>query len=355
MYRLSKNVVLTLVVLLGLAVLSGQAQQQTTGGTLVVSSFGGQYQEAQRKAFFEPYAKRYGVRVVEDTNPSLERLQAEVRSGRPSIDVATGEISTYTTGVEQNLWEPVDYKSFDPADIKAMPAEVRQVAGVGTIWYSEGLAFSTKAFPDPQHQPGSWADFWDVNKFPGKRAVRTCDSPGTALPEMAMLASGVPTSKIYPIDLSIVTEKIKEIAPNALFIKDVAPAGEMLISGEAVMSQAPNGRIQQLIDKGAPLKFVWNQARSTFDLWYILRGTPNKVNAERFLAFASSAKAQADIANIIGYGPVNTRAFQYIGATTAKKLPTYPANFKQSFLEDNSWWTKNRQKWLETCTAAVLK
>ena len=279
------------------------------------------------------------MRVVEDTNPSLERLQAEVQSGHPSIDVATGEIFDYATGLEKNLWEPVDYK-----------------AGVGTIWYSEGLAFSTKAFPDPGHQPGSWADFWDVDKFPGKRAVRTCDSPGTALPEMATLASGVPTSSVYQqIDLSNVAQKIKQIAPNAIFIKDVAPAGQMLISGEAVMSQAPNGRIQQLIDKGAPVKFVWNQARSTYDLWFILRGTPHKAAAERFLAFASSAKPQADIANIIGYGPVNPRAFQFIGTATAQKLPTYPANYKQRFIQDNSWWSQNRQKWLEACTAAVLR
>jgi spermidine/putrescine-binding protein len=41
--------------------------QKFKGETLVVVSWGGSFQEAQRKALFKPFAEEFGINVVEDS------------------------------------------------------------------------------------------------------------------------------------------------------------------------------------------------------------------------------------------------------------------------------------------------
>src|SRR5688572_27980425 len=63
------------------------AASQPSTDKLVIVSWGGSYQEAQRKAFFEPFQTSSGIQVVEDTGPQIDRSRAEVQSGRPSYDL----------------------------------------------------------------------------------------------------------------------------------------------------------------------------------------------------------------------------------------------------------------------------
>jgi len=57
------------------------------GEKLVVVSWGGSYQEAQRKAFFEPFAKQYGIDVIEDSPAGASKIIAMVKSGSVSWDI----------------------------------------------------------------------------------------------------------------------------------------------------------------------------------------------------------------------------------------------------------------------------
>src|SRR3546814_20081773 len=44
--------------------------------------------------------------------------------------------------------------------------------------------------------PQSWADFWDMKRFPGKRGMRR--TPNYSL-EFALMADGVPADRVYPM------------------------------------------------------------------------------------------------------------------------------------------------------------
>jgi putative spermidine/putrescine transport system substrate-binding protein len=324
-------------------------------GELVYVGWGGTYQAAQTQAFFDPFQKRFDIQVIQDTGPQIERSRAEVQSGHPHYDLTTTNQTFMMIGVEQNLWEPIDYKYFDPSDLKVMSQDVRLKFGVGSILYTEGLAFNTEAFPPGKPQPNSWADFWDVKRFPGKRALPACDVATLPLPEGASLADGVTPDKLYPIDISRATRKLKELAPYVIWWKDTQQSVQLLATQDAVMSLGPGGRFQQIIDKGAPIQIIWNQARFTFDVWYVLRGAPNKDNAMRFIAYASSPRPQAEMSKLSGYAPTNPRAYQFLDPSTAKKLPTYKDNFKQIFKKNEAWWKDHRTEWIETCTSGLLK
>jgi putative spermidine/putrescine transport system substrate-binding protein len=324
-------------------------------GKIVYVGIGGPTQEALRKALFEPFQKETGIQVVEDTGLAAERVQAEVQSGHPTIDFLTIGSSAYASLLAKELLAPIDYKYYDPADLKTMPEAVRLKFAVGSSFSSLGMSFSTAAFPDGKPQPGSWADFWDVKKFPGKRTLPYCGVLEGSWPiaEAALLADGVPVDKLYPMDMARAVKKLKELSPDVVWWKNTSQPGQYLVSGEAVMALNSVGRTNNLIDGGAPLKYVWNGATIFGDKWIVLKGAPNYDNVMRFLAFAARPKNQAVLAKLIGYAPTNPAAYDVLDKATATRLVTYPDNFKQAFATDYDWWAANVSKWTEVCLSGL--
>ena len=37
------------------------------GSSLVITSWGGSYQDAQRKAYYQPFEKEFGIKIIEDS------------------------------------------------------------------------------------------------------------------------------------------------------------------------------------------------------------------------------------------------------------------------------------------------
>ena len=73
--------------------------------------------------------------------------------------------------------------------------------------------------------PQSWADFWNLKEFPGKRTLGRISQ---SVLEAALLADGVPFDKLYPIDVKRALEKIKEIKSQTLFWRTAVEAIEMM-------------------------------------------------------------------------------------------------------------------------------
>lgn len=327
---------------------AGYAQQDNK---IVYLGIGGPTQDAIRKSLFEPFTKATGIKVVEDTGLSPERVQVEVQSGHPSIDFMTIGSSGYLSLLKNNLLAPIDYKYYHPEDLKSMPEIVRGKYQVGSVFSSLGMAFSTDAFPDGKPQPSSWADFWDVKKFPGKRTLPFCGvlEGSWPIPEAALLADGVPLDKLYPLDMQRAVKKLKELSPNVIWWKNTSQPGQYMVTKEAVMEMDSVGRVNNLIKGGAHLKYVWDGARRFGDSWIVVKGTPHYDNVMKFLAFAAGPEVQANLAKLIGYAPSNPRAYQYFTKDEAKKLVTYPDNFKQTWENDPTWWAANVKKWTEVC------
>ncbi len=302
-------------------------------GRIVYLGIGGATQEALRKAYFVPFEKETGIKVVEDTGLGAERIQAEVQSGHPTIDVTNISTALYETLRAKNLLAPIDYKYYDPADLKSMSADIRGKYGVSTSYTSLGMSFSTAAFPVGQPQPNSWVDFWDVKRFPGKRSLPFCgvlegDWP---LPEAALLADGVAPERLYPLDIPRAVKKLQELAPNVLWWKNTSQPGQYLVTGEAVMAMNSVGRTNKLADGGAPVRYVWNGAQVFSSKWIVLKGAPDYDNVMRFLAFVARPDREVELATLIGYAPINPRAVDIMDKAAAEKLATYPANLKQTF------------------------
>jgi putative spermidine/putrescine transport system substrate-binding protein len=111
---------------IGLSTGLAHAQQ---GGQIVYLGIGGATQDALRKAYFEPFQKETGIRIVEDTGLSVERVQSEVQSGHPTIDVTNISTAAYEKLLAKGLLAPIDYKYYDPTNSRAC----RRAASVDNI------------------------------------------------------------------------------------------------------------------------------------------------------------------------------------------------------------------------------
>src|SRR5262249_42738465 len=204
---------------------------------LVVCSWGGAYQEAQRKTMFQPFERETGIKVVEASPTDYGKLKAMVQSGNAEWDlVDVGDLNVIA-GTKDNLLEPLDYQTIDTRDV--FPQVVHKF-GIGTIYYSTVLAYSTKKYAKGDH-PKSWAQFWDVAKFPGPRTLR--NNPLDNL-EFALLADDVPLDKVYPLDVERAFRSMDRIKKhiNVWWTTGAQPA-QLLADGEVDLAASWNGRI----------------------------------------------------------------------------------------------------------------
>jgi len=156
----------------------------TASADITVISFGGASQKAQDKAYYAPFTKATGVKVVAgEYNGEQAKVKAMVEAGNVTWDVLEVESPELVRGCEEGLFEKIDFAQVgDKADF--VPAAVSE-CGVGIFVWSTALAYNADRLKEA---PTSWADFWNVDKFPGKRGLR---KGAKYTLEFALLADGV--------------------------------------------------------------------------------------------------------------------------------------------------------------------
>lgn len=329
----------------------GQAPQSPYAGRkLVIASWGGAYQEAQRKAHFERFAKKYGVEIVEASPTDYGKIKAMVESGNVEWDVVDVDLDAVPRLAAQGLLEPLDWSKMKKEDF--IPGTVFD-HGVGNIFFSEVIACHTRTYP-PDKCPKTWAEFWDVQKFPGKRSLERW--PVSVL-EAALLADGVPPDQLYPLDVERAFRSLDRIKPYVtVWWETGSQAAQVLTDGEVDIGTAWSGRVYDaMVKQGAPVYFHFNQALLRGDAWVILKGTKNYDLAMEFIAFASTPEQQAELTKYIPYGPTNRKAFDYIDKSVWQYLPTSPENLAKQVVVDVNWWVKNFDQVNERFQAWLLQ
>jgi putative spermidine/putrescine transport system substrate-binding protein len=317
---------------------------------IVVSDPGGPYTTAYRKAFYDPFEKATGIKVVSVARESqpVAQLSAMVQTKNYVWDVTTLTLSADIPYLESKGYlEPIGLKASDYPDL--MPEAVT-ANWLGVDVYSTVLAYRQDKFA--QNGPKSWTDFWDVKKFPGRRCLRR--SPLDTL-EQALLADGVSLDKLYPLDVDRAFRSLDKIKPHvSIWWTSGAQAMQAIQSGDVDMISTWNGRAQAAIDAGAPVKIVWNQGLYSIEGWGIPKGTPHAEMAKQFVRFCAEAKRQAVLTETLAYGPTNKKSFDSIPATRATLLPTTPDNVRDMRLPSPQWWADNRQAVTERFNSWII-
>ena len=136
-------------------------------GHVVVASWGGSFQDDQRKAIFDPFVKETGIEIIEATGISLSKVRAMVESGNTEWDVSGMVPGDLLVLARDGLVEKLDYENYFKGWLGDIVPEVVHPYGIGNFFYTKVIAFNTEAFPGPE-RPDSWQDVWNVEKFPAR-------------------------------------------------------------------------------------------------------------------------------------------------------------------------------------------
>jgi len=318
------------------ALLTGTAQ----AAELNFASWGGAYQGAIRDAWLKPFASESGIKITEDTDPQVAKIRAMIDTKSVAWDVVTENGARLTRGIKLGVFEKI---SADMVDQKHVIPGARNDYGVPSEIFSTNVGFSIKAFPAGKPQPSSFADFWNVARFPGKRTLQ--DDPATVI-EAALIADGVAPADVYkvlatPAGVERAMKQIEKIKPYiAMWWKNGAEPVNALASGEVVMALGWNGRFQAGMDSGLPIQMGWGNTVDQVGYFALVKGAPHRTEAIKLLNYIAQAKNQAEFSKYIAYGPTTEAAFPFIDAARMQRLPSTPERMKNTLFLNSDFWEK---------------
>jgi putative spermidine/putrescine transport system substrate-binding protein len=338
------------IVLLGAA--GGAYWLLRPSATLQVVSWGGAYGRAQTLAYFHPYADKTRVDVlVGSYGGGLKEIAAQVAAHDVRWDVVDLEWEDAASACRQGLLERLDGIELPPGANGALAARDFVPGALGPCWvgsavYSQVIGYDAARFAD--HPPATLADFFDLARFPGPRALRD-DGPKFNL-ELALMADGVPPWQVYSVLATREGQdrafaKLDTIKPAIIWWKRVAEPADMLAKGTATMATVLNARIFDLAAE-PKIGTIWDGQLYQLDVFGIPKGDPRKKRALDFIRFATAPAPLAEAARYLPYGPARRSALALIERNPdthedmRPHLPTAPENFAHALAVDPDWWAK---------------
>jgi putative spermidine/putrescine transport system substrate-binding protein len=314
-------------------------------GEVTVAVGGGIVQEVGRETLWGPAGEVLGLTVNEETiNNAYSAVQLQAAASAVTYDVVQANSFQAERGLAEGLFQPIDYSVVDASDFIEGTAPEHCIS---SLIFASVLAWNTNTYPD--NPPQSWADFWDVENFPGTRAMR---ADAEAQLEVALMADGVPVEDVYEVlasegGLERAIAKLEEIRPHVTVWWDSgAQHAQLMRDGEVDMAFGWNGRFESARRDGGPVDYTFNQGILGMDCWAVPADAPNPENAMLLINEMSKPEPQARFALGVSYIGGNARAYEtgLIDEEAARLLPTHPDHAASMLVQQNAWWIENLEE-----------
>ena len=334
---------------------------------LTFVSWGGAIGRAEEAEILTPYRAETGLEVrMEDYSGGLAQVRAQVDTGRIHWDTVNLEIFDAVRGCDEGLLEPIPPNRLSPGADGSAPAddfapETLTECGAGTVFYSTMYAYHPDAFPG--EKPSRIEDFFDLERFPGRRGMRR--SPLVNL-EMALMADGVPLDRVYavldtPEGLERAFAKLDTVRDEVVWWEAGAQPPQMLADREVGLTTAYNGRIfnAQVIEE-QPFVIVWDGQVLDVGQIGIVAGTENLEMALDFVAYYTTPEVVSRLTRRISYPPARLSGFPFVskhitGIEMLPHLPTAPQNRTRTLMSDWRWWSENLDEMNDRFTAWLTR
>lgn len=316
---------------------------------LVFVNWGGDAGTAYDKAYGAPFQEETGIVVKQDgSGPTEGAIQAQFESGNPSWDIVDVDAFSAETLGKKGMMEPIDYTIVDKS--KFRPGFGWEYSA-STYFFSYIIAYDASKFGDLA--PTGMKDFFDVEKFPGKRSLYKW---GSGMWEAALLGDGVEPEKLYPLDIKRAHDKIAAFKEHIVaYWGGGSESQSILLNGEASMAliwSTRAGLIEK--DSGGAVKFIWDQGLISPGAMGVIKGNPGgKENAMKFIASAQDPKKQLVMFDMLGQGPANPAADALVPAEMKRLNPVDPENMKKQIPLDMAWYEEHYGAALDEYTKII--
>ena len=249
-------------------------------------SWGGAYTASQQKAYADTWDE--GTVNFVNYNGGLGEVRTQVESGTVTWDIVDVLPHEARVGCDEGLFEELDRSMFTPAtDGTSMDDDI--MIDVPNDCVVPQIFWSYMAFYEEGEysgdQPSTLADFFDVEKFPGKRGIHTWPN---ALIEMALYVDGVAIEDLYDVmsteeGIDRAFAKLDLIKDHSVFWSSGAKPLELVKSGEVAMSLAYNGRVGgAMLGEGEKFVPIWDGQVLEEEWLVLIKGAPNEDEAKSF-------------------------------------------------------------------------
>lgn len=318
--------------------------------TLNVADMGGVFEKGFRIAFYESFEKEFGVKInvstmAPDPVPQY-KMVVDTKSYLFDVAMMTPEHVQRMNKLGGDYLQKLNIKVADPENY-VKGALTDEFAGIAV--FALALAYRTDTFTSAG--PKNFADFWNPEKFKGRRGLWR--SPVLTL-ELALLADGVAIDDLYPLDVDRAFKSLDKIRNNIdVWWTTGAQATQLIQSGEVDMMSIWSTRAQTAIDDGAPVQLSWDQGFYNIDGWTIPTGTPKTELANKFIEYCMNAERQAKFTEVLSCGPANVKSYAFIKPERGALLPTQPDHVKGLRPLNAAYWGENQsalterfEKWM---------
>ncbi|KAA9108035.1 extracellular solute-binding protein [Microbacterium rhizomatis] len=320
---------------------SAEGSAAAISGSVIWADYGGPTNESRQVAYFDGFTADTGVDVVSTS------LEDSVYYGMLKGDA--GDYDTMQTSAADVL-AYTDAVTEVPEDIQGdlLPENIRPYI-VGGFVFGIAQGWLTETFPNGG--PQDWADFFDTTKYPGKRAWP--GSPGSydASYEIALLADGVKPADLYPLDIPRAEAKLNTIRGDMVFYQSYPEVQQLLSSGSAAIAVTVTGQYNALKNAGKDVTVQWNQAFIVPSGFVIPQQASNPAAALALAAWMNDPERQAVFTERTGYGPVNSKVFDYLSDDVVSGLVNSPEHEKVGLYWDTQWRSENNDKLIDSYTA----
>lgn len=302
---------------------------------LTFQGWAGAHQANQNKAFFEPFAAKTGLEVV-STNPvSLAKIKAMVDAGNVEwdlVDIASGWILPLE---QEGYLEELPQDIVDRNDMQESGALRKHCVK----WYYNigGIAYDPARTPKDKI-PRTWAEFWDVEAFPGRRGLRK--QPETNL-EIALAADGVAADRIFPIDVDRAFASLDRIKDHIrIWPETTSQTTQMILLNELDYSMASASLVAAAQKQGGSIEYIYDMPVLQGGFLGIPKGSPNKDAAIELIRYIMSPEAQLAFSTYAtATMPMSKTAFANLSPEARAKVPDIdnPNMIKR----DDEWWGAN--------------
>ena len=316
-------------------------------------TYGGAWKQAIAQAFFDPFTKKTGIPVQYQEPYTFAKLRAMHEAKAQQIDIVGVNGMDVYIAARVKMISPIDWSVVDKSALD--PQQLHHENVIGCASQSMNLCYSKRKWPGDQ-TPKSRADFWNVEKFPGRRALRR-DALWTM--EAAAKADGIKDDAFYPLDVDRVFRTLDRIKPHIkTWWSDNSQAQQLMEQEEVDLIYMTNGRAtQSILDHKAPFEMIWNEAiyAGHAEGWIVPAGCPNPKGGMKALDFIGRPEYQAVFARLLYYAPQHPKAIDLLPPALAKLMPSHPDNEKVAHIIDYRWWADNNarvqrrfEQWLQS-------
>lgn len=309
----------------------GKAQASTI---IRFADDGGRTGEGRAEHFVKPFMKATGIEVRTFVGQKdLAKMKAMVRTGNLEFDIITDGGSFLSPAGKDGLLEDLDTSKLD-LSTHLFPQWVWQ-HHIAWQYFSGGLGFNSDSIKEA---PKSWAEYWDIKKFPGRRGFRT--RPQYTLEE-ALMADGVEPKDLYPLDVDRAFRSLDRIKNDVrIWISETAKTIEHLQTNELDYASTFSGRVIQARAEGLPIDFAFEMTNSEPLTVGLMKGAKNQDACLKLVQwFINGESADGWFNAFGGYGPADSTVMDKLSADVRANLPD-PTNPKANWV-DVDWWGEN--------------